>query len=356
MSVQDAALKLKRWAVENRLLRRGRDDRAPPTAPPLIFEEEANKAANAVLRAKPITFLGCNRPDETIVVYLRARPSRADERKLPKEVDGYRVVYKKGQAAVWNGKVSTSVSDPYKLIDPDRYTCGSSISLANRVSAGTLGCLVRNENAVMFGLTNNHVTGSCNHTELGFPVMAPGLADAGPASINPFTVGRHFDCAPMLDGLPENVDAIGNTDAALFSLIDPDRFSSSQRGSYDTPAVVGDLTESTWVMKAGRTTGITKGKVTAVAADYDAIEYEIPEINLRKMVYYGDLFSIEGTNQPFADMGDSGSLIIEVDGPDCPKSVGIVVGVATDLTYALAIPLKSVLEYFKVNIVAGFNL
>ena len=109
-------------------------------------------------------------------------------------------------------------------------------------------------------------------------------------------------------------------------------------------------------MKAGRTTGITKGKVTAVAADYDAIEYDIPEINLRKMVYDGDLFAVEGTNQPFADLGDSGSLIIEVDGPDCPKAVGLVVGVATDLTYALAVSIKPVLDYFKVSIVTGFNL
>ena len=316
MGVEQAALKFKRWAVENHLLRRGRDDRVPLDATPLFLEENANKAAAGVLRSKSISFVGYNRVSDAIIVYVRTRLTKADERRLINEVDGFMVVYRKGVPAAWNGRVNTPVTDAYVCSPKGLYTCGSSLFLASSFSAGTLGALVANQKGTIFGLSNNHVTGACNYAEVGHPILAPAPIDATRNTIDVFTIGRHFECAPMLDGLPENLGPGFNTDAAIFGCSDASKLSSLQRNVYDTPSAIGPLVENITVMKAGRTTGVTKGKVVAKAADYDAIDYEVPELNLKKTVYFRDIFSIESSgNQPFADLGDSGSLVVEVDGP-----------------------------------------
>jgi hypothetical protein len=65
------------------------------------------------------------------------------------------------------------------------------------------------------------------------------------------------------------------------------------------------LDEGTVVYKIGRTTGATRGRVTAFDLDNVVVNYDVG--NLR----FDGQIEIEGTGtRPFSDGGDSGSLIV----------------------------------------------
>ena len=106
-------------------------------------------------------------------------------------------------------------------IHNNRYTCGSSIFTGNRIGAGTLGCLVKDASGVLYGLTNNHVTGGCSYSEPELPVVAPGPADVVAGGFDPFTIGHHHKVLQLSVGSPDNVDVSDNLDAALFKIKDP---------------------------------------------------------------------------------------------------------------------------------------
>ena len=62
------------------------------------------------------------------------------------------------------------------------------------------------------------------------------------------------------------------------------------------------------VAKIGRTTGLTKGRVTAFEIDNVVVEYDRGDL-----VFDGQI-EIEGAgSRPFSDGGDSGSLIVDED-------------------------------------------
>ena len=62
------------------------------------------------------------------------------------------------------------------------------------------------------------------------------------------------------------------------------------------------------VMKTGRTTGFTKGKIFDIAADVN-IQYEDANGN-PFMATFGNQILIQGTPGSFSTNGDSGSLIV----------------------------------------------
>ncbi|MBR0893260.1 hypothetical protein JQ637_46290 [Bradyrhizobium diazoefficiens] len=87
------------------------------------------------------------------------------------------------------------------------YTCGSSISVGNNREAGTLGAIVRDSSAKQYGLTNNHVSGSCSFAPVGLPILAPGIVDVVPGNLSPFTIGFHSVALKMAPGSADNVRA-----------------------------------------------------------------------------------------------------------------------------------------------------
>ena len=107
------------------------------------------------------------------------------------------------------------------------------------------------------------------------------------------------------------------------------------------------LDEGTGVRKMGRTTGETKGRVTAFELDNVVVEYDIGNIR------FDDQVEIEGADtKAFSDGGDSGSLIVDNDnlgvallfaGGDSGGSNGM------GLTYAN--PLRTVLDALKIDLI-----
>jgi len=68
----------------------------------------------------------------------------------------------------------------------------------------------------------------------------------------------------------------------------------------------GDLKVGNVVHKVGRTTGVRRGRVTALELDGVAVEYDIGVLTFDN--------EIEGSGtRSFSDAGDSGSLIVDDD-------------------------------------------
>ena len=106
------------------------------------------------------------------------------------------------------------------------------------------------------------------------------------------------------------------------------------------------LDEGDAVAKVGRTTGLTRGRVTAFELDNVEIEFDLGFLRFDGQI------EIEGDgDEPFSDGGDSGSLVVNADlcgvgllfaGGDVGGSNG------RGLTYAN--PLRTVLDALKVDL------
>ena len=110
------------------------------------------------------------------------------------------------------------------------------------------------------------------------------------------------------------------------------------------PAVVVDGTD---VRKVGRTTGETKGRVTAFELDNVVVSYDIG--NLR----FDDQIEIEGAgSNAFSDGGDSGSLIFDKQrGAVALLFAGGDEGGSNNMGLTYGNPIRAVLDALKVDLV-----
>jgi hypothetical protein len=274
---------------------------------------------------------------------------------LPKEADGgFEFEYLKAlPPQVRMPAQGANVAGTYGL-HGGRYSCGSSISVGNCVAAGTLGALVKDADGHLYGLTNNHVTGGCGYSQTNIPVVAPGLLDVRPAGHDPFTIGHHYKVSPWVSGSPENVSVTDNLDAAVFRIKDSGQVTSMQRSHYDTPAGVKDPVVGIAVEKVGRTTGWTKGVVVAKSVGFEPVNMQVPDF--RGMIYFADVYVVKGTMGPFADAGDSGSLVCFRPANAKPAAFGLVFAVSGDKTLTFVVPIRKVLDVFGVTLVTGHNV
>lgn len=317
---------------------------------------EGLQAASAILPHRGLSFIGYSESRAEVAIYTKKRVTKGDLEFLPDvAAAGVAIVYKRG------GGASAGVTPPPPLNVPPfelhnaLYTCGSSVYVGNQIGAGTLGCLVR-KNGMLCGLSNNHITGGCNFTQLTLPISAPGIRDILPGQPDPFTIGHHYETATFVDGIPDNVDTSLNLDAALFRIADEGRVSSFQRNAWDTPADVIPLDDNMQqLFKVGRTSAVTTGHVAYVISGAQPIEYFVDVTGSKKIVYLDDVFVIESNPNPFAYRGDSGSLITYVENEHTKYSVGLVVAV-DDFGLTYAISLDKVLNYFGVQLISGHNV
>ena len=106
------------------------------------------------------------------------------------------------------------------------------------------------------------------------------------------------------------------------------------------------LDEGTEVAKLGRTTGLTRGRVTAFEMDNVVVGYDIGNVR------FDDQVEIEGAGDgPFSDGGDSGSLIVGRD----KRGVALLFagsdqGGANGQGLTYANPLRAVLDALKVEL------
>ena len=128
------------------------------------------------------------------------------------------------------------------------------------VSAGTIGCRVTDGTNV-YALSNNHVYADENLALIGDAVIQPGTVDDGSSPAD--DIGTLADYEPIVfDGSPNTIDAaIALSSIGQLGNATPSDGYGTPRKSIPMAAAV-----NLSVMKYGRTTGLTKGKIYAINA------------------------------------------------------------------------------------------
>jgi hypothetical protein len=164
------------------------------------------------------------------------------------------------------------------------------------VTAGTLGGFVRGAGGLAI-LSNNHVLAASDAASIGDATLQPGPADGGGPDdrVATLTAFQRF-----VAGRPNLIDAaIATLDAGVTA--DPGYLPG---GPLTGPMPAGvDVDPDEPVEKLGRTTGHTRGVITAVEVDGVAVQYD--DVVHR----FDDQIEIQGVAGDFSAGGDSGSVI-----------------------------------------------
>ena len=193
---------------------------------------------------------------------------------------------------------------------------GYSIGHAN-VSAGTFGCLARDlESATQRHLLlgNNHVLADTNRGRLGDPILQPGPYDGGSDPDDTVAILERFE--PIEFGL--KAGAYNLVDAAVARPVSSRQVTASVIGSL-IPQGVGQAFLGDRVLKAGRTTGVTRGRVLSV--------------NATVLVWFPEgpaCFRHQILTTFMSDGGDSGSLLMDRH----LSAVGLIFGGSPLITVA----------------------
>lgn len=352
-----------RWALSRNLL----------TALPANMEAEylANVApidmgehAEPILRRRGIASIVFNDPESLVRVYTDRRVTQKELEDLPRLFEGCDVTYPHGAVTDLVPPIIQAQGTPYTLLQVGgggRYTCGSSISPGNEASAGTLGALVRDAAGVIYGLSNNHVTGGCNHSGVGLPILAPGVADVAPNGVFPFTIGFHERVLPYVLGTSGNVDISNNTDAAVFRIHNADWVSSFQGDTFDTPAVVADPIEGMRVAKVGRTTGYTEGTIVGRQLRPINMKANSQRNGFEAFIWFPNVFVVHGDPLEFSAAGDSGSLVVSLNADGTKSAVGLIFcggpdSLAPGGATSMIVPLSPILQRLQVTLVSGHHV
>jgi len=172
-----------------------------------------------------------------------------------------------------------------------------------RITAGTLGAfVVLRKGGQVRVLSNNHVLADEDRGKKGDAILQPGTYDGGRSPGD--RVGR-LDLAVKLKPRGTNrVDAaLASVDAAV--AYDPRtlRGVGTLAGLAKTP-----VEETQAVEKLGRTTGHTRGRVTAFEIDNVVVGYDAGDLR------FDDQIEVEGEGTgSFSQGGDSGSLVFTAE-------------------------------------------
>jgi hypothetical protein len=224
------------------------------------------------------------------------------------------------------------------------------ISIAHeRVSAGTLGCLVKKAGEIYI-LSNNHVIANSNDAEQGDAILQPGTADGGDpdedaiAALSDF-VPIYFEESGGGSGgfcrTAEVVTSVLNKVASLFGRRSRFSYYRTQQQSNRVDAAIarpindelvtpeileigepGGIVEGNLgmdVMKSGRTTGLTTGTIQQIDVSVRV------NFGPGRVALFEDQLMAGDMSQP----GDSGSVVLD----DQKRMVGLLFagGVGTTL-------------------------
>jgi len=164
------------WAKKGRMF--GASNNAPDFNDKLIneiFAPAGVRNATIVFQDRGISYIGINEVENSIQIFLNKPPRYRDKQffsKLGKS--GVPISVLGGGMGHASNRIPSPVNVQPSTFRGPRYTCGSSIYLATESGGGTLGCLVCDTSGTVYGLSNNHVTGSCNYAELTLPIQIGG--------------------------------------------------------------------------------------------------------------------------------------------------------------------------------------
>ena len=214
---------------------------------------------------------------------------------------------------------------------------------AGFIAAGTLGCfVVRRSTPFYIGmLTNNHVIGNENANPIGSPIAQPGTLDGGK-----FPNDQVGELGKLLKLKTTGSNFVDAAVGDVYEDVGLDTRSIGNLGSLKGLGSVFNLPARAIVHKVGRTTGQTKGRITAFDVDNVQVEYDLGVLRFDNQI------EIEGTgNKAFSDSGDSGSLIVD----DNLRAIGLLfaggdVGGSNGKGLTFANPIGTVLDALKVDL------
>jgi len=354
-SAKDVAETIFQWASENGYMLgsagKALGDRDPiQEAIPEVEAPEDEKLERSLDRAG-ITGIAFDNPGKVVTVLTKGKLPARLQKRIPGVTQGVSLHWI-GTAVVQQNPPPIPPSPPSTsrcYVHKKRIACGSSVTAANEWGAGSLGCLLKNGNGDLFGLSNNHVTGGCNHTLVDMPILSPAPFDASPQGPAPLAIGRHAESITLQSGNPAVVPP-QQFDAAVFSIVDTDAITSMQgNGLFDTPSTAGHLAGGARVKKVGRTTGLTTG--TVVGQSVTAMPVPYKHSRFSALVYFQPVWVVRGDSGRFSDGGDSGSLVVSDDGNE---ALGLVF--AGMESVSLVLPLEPLLKKLKLGIAHNWKV
>ncbi len=200
------------------------------------------------------------------------------------------------------------------------------------ITAGTIGARVT-DGTNFYALSNSHVYAP-NFASLGDAVIQPGTADGGTAPAD--AIGTLFDFEPIVFGGFSNL-----IDAAIAASTTADLGNATPSDGYGTPksTPVTAATINLNVQKYGRTTGLTRGIITAINATVN-VGYGSGTARFVDQIIVG------GVKGPVIKGGDSGSLLVT----DSGDPVGLLFAGNKSGKMAIANRIDLVLDHFGVTI------
>jgi len=280
--------------------------------------------------------VGQDEQDEPVIHILLERPNG---RGLPRTIDGIRV------GTIVTGKIYALAfgrpaaikpqTNPYYYARP--VPIGVSTGNANERSAGTIACRVT-DGQFVYALSNNHVYALENTAEIGDIILQPGLYDITDYTGNKakYFLGLLEDFYPI-----EFSEEANNLIDAAIAITDADHLGKgTPSGGYGVPRSQTLAAQVRMpVMKYGRTTRLTTGRVYAIDATVK-VQYGS---GVARFVH--QILITPGT---FSKAGDSGSLVVCASGENYAKPVGLLF--AGSSSVVVANPIDAVLDYFDVQI------
>lgn len=192
---------------------------------------------------------------------------------------------------------------------------GVTISPLNESYVGTLGCfLQRSANGIrqVFALSNNHVLADTNRLSIGTPIVQPG-PEVEPTT--PDDVFAALSAFVPLQFPQTRLTPVANVfDAAIAMVADESLIRTGTLLGIDKyEPKIGVAVPGMRVIKSGRTTGVTRGIVTATRVNGVQVNYGTR--TAPRIATFNDTVQIVGEDgvTPFSMPGDSGSVILDAD-------------------------------------------
>ncbi len=281
----------------------------------------------------------------SIMVYLE---SSKGGKNVPDMIEGIPVVkVVTGKIKMLRGGSTSGHTARYPRPIPMGVSGGNSKDFAYPYCcSGTLGALLQDGTGNKFMLSNQHVfagdqAASANDpdvAEVGDEINQPGLIDVNCQDIPADYVGyltdwcednQNVDCA-IAEIIPGMVDPSG-------TILEIGELSAATMDAYVGLAV----------KKSGRTSGLTRGTVSAINGAFNVGGYD--ECGGEQIVeYFTGQIVVSG--RKFLQSGDSGSLLVE-DVDTNPRAIGLLF--AGGAQTGIANPIDDVLTYFGLYMVGN---
>jgi len=213
---------------------------------------------------------------------------------------------------------------------------GVSTGNQGQCSAGTISARVKDSAGNIYALSNNHVYALENTAAPNSAILQPGLYDTNCSFNGANVIGTLSSFVPIVI----SSSASNTVDAAIASSSTSVLGNSTPADGYGTPrtsTVSSRVGQS--VMKYGRTTSLTSGRVSGINATI-LVNYSAGTARFVNQI-------VVGSSKPFIKPGDSGSLLVTNPNAD---PVGLLFAGSTSGGTAIANPIDSVLNALGVTI------